>query len=430
MKNLKLLLPPFLSLCIILITSAIIIAYGRGYRPNQPGNGNSIVRSTGLLSTTSDPVGAQVFVDGVLKTATNNSFNIDPGKRTVRIAKEGYLPWQKDVVIEQEIVSRADAWLFPINPSLSPLTNTGVITPTLSDDGNRIAYLVPPRDNSQDSVESSGLWVYDLVDNPLGFNRAQRKVAAWVPAWADVPPEITWSPDSQQLLLATLNEIRLYTVSRLNEFTVVTDQEDTLYQEWQKDRQTKQLQQLSAIKQPFINLATSSANIVAFSPDETKILYEATQAATLPLIIDPPLVGTNSIPDIRSVEPGKLYVYDSKEDKNYFLLDLGEVVPPTPTPTRTTRPRVTPTPTISAAVPTRRKQYPVRWFPTSRHLVLTLDGKIDILEYDRTNWVTVYAGPFQDNFVAPWPGGSRLIIVSNLNPGASPLPNLFTVSLR
>ena len=73
---------------------------------------------------------------------------------------------------------------------------------------------------------------------------------------------------------------------------------------------------------------------------------------------------------------------------------------------------------------------PVYWFPTSRHLVLTLPGKIDIMEYDRTNWVTVYSGPFVDGFMAPWPGGSRIIIMTNLNPGVSAIPNLYTVNLR
>jgi hypothetical protein len=433
MKNVKLLLPPFISLAIILITSAVIIAYGRGYRPTRPGTSNTIVKSTGLLSTTSDPVGAQVFVDGGLRTATNNSFNIDPGKKTVRISKEGYLSWQKDVVIEPEIVSRADAFLFPVNPSLSPLTNTGILIPTLSSDGNRIAYLIPPKDSSVESIQNAGLWIYDLVDRPLGFNRDPRKAGTWIPSWENNIPQLKWSPDTQQLLVSTPAEIRLYTVSKTDDLKLLTSREqEVLVDQWEKDRQIKELQQLSAFKQPFIDVATSSAKIIAFSPDETKILYEATASANIPLIITPPLVGTNSTPEQRSITPENIYIYDTKEDKNYFLLTTKELTPnPSPTPTRSTRLRPTPTP-----VPNKIQQYlekdqlPIRWFPTNKHVVITLPGKIDILEYDRTNWVTVYAGPFVNNFVAPWPGGSRLIIVSNLNPGASPLPNLFTVNLR
>src|SRR3990172_5310980 len=65
-----------------------------------------------------------------------------------------------------------------------------------------------------------------------------------------------------------------------------------------------------------------------------------------------------------------------------------------------------------------------------RNLVLTFDCKIDIMEYDRTNWVTVYQGPFAEGFIAPWPNGSRIIILTNLNPRVSAPPNLYTVNLR
>jgi len=79
---------------------------------------------------------------------------------------------------------------------------------------------------------------------------------------------------------------------------------------------------------------------------------------------------------------------------------------------------------------TLNSKFNIHWFPTNRHLVLTLPGKIDIMEYDRTNWVTVYAGPFVDGFIVPWPNGSRIIVMTNLNPGVSLLPNLYTVNLR
>jgi RNA polymerase-binding transcription factor DksA len=62
------------------------------------------------------------------------------------------------------------------------------------------------------------------------------------------------------------------------------------------------------------------------------------------MVITPPLIGTNSTPEQRSVVTGKIYIYDSKEDKNYFLFDKQEVVPPLPTPTRGIQRIPTPTP--------------------------------------------------------------------------------------
>jgi hypothetical protein len=52
------------------------------------------------------------------------------------------------------------------------------------------------------------------------------------------------------------------------------------------------------------------------------------------------------------------------------------------------------------------------------------------MEYDRTNWTTLYSGPFDGSFLAPWPGGGRLVILTNLNPGQAKLPNLYTLNLR
>ncbi|OGG35615.1 hypothetical protein A2363_05075 [Candidatus Gottesmanbacteria bacterium RIFOXYB1_FULL_47_11] len=384
MKKYRSFLISFATVCSILLATIAVVAFGRGYRLDIT---RTSLKPTGLISATSDPVGAQISVNGILKTATNNSFNIEPGVYTVRIYKEGYLPWQKDIRVQGEIVSQASAFLFPTNPSLSPLTIQGIVAPVLSPDGTKIAYLVPEK----------GLWYYELSEGPLGRNRDpiqidQNTILDYKNA------EIMWSPDTTQLLVNT----RLYTIAKPNTFTDVSATRTQILADWVAQQKETELQKLAAFKQPIINMATSSAAIIAFSPDETKILYEATASATIPQVIVPALIGTNSTKEDRAIIPGNYYVYDSREDKNYFLLDKKELMQPEN----------------------------IHWYPTSRHLLLTLKGKIDVLEYDRTNWVTIYSGPFVDNFVAPWTNGSRIIILTNLNGNTETLPNLYTVNLR
>jgi hypothetical protein len=411
----------------ILGTSALVILYGRGYRLNI--DGEKIVNSTGTLAATSDPVGAQIFVNGAFTTATNTSFSIEPGTHTIRILKDGYLPWQKDIAIQKEVVSRADAFLFPINPSLSPLTNNGIIKPLLSPDGSKIVYLSPAKEVNGIKREGHTLWVHELADRTLGFNRDPREIAFIEPAIAIQTIALKWSPDSTSILFSTPTVDRLYTPGRNTEMRIVTQQLESILKQWQREETEKQERQLSAFKQDFINVATASARIISFSPDESKVLYEATATASLPIIINPPLIGANTTKEERTISPGKLYVYDRKEDKNYFLLDKNEIAPsPTPTPTTRRQRGTTAQSTTHSQQPATT--IPIYWFPTNRHLILAIDKKIDIMEYDRTNWVTVYAGPFEENFIAPWPGGSRIVVLTNLNPGASPLPNLFTVNLR
>lgn len=419
---------PFLTLVAILGTSAAIIAYGRGYRIGV--RDNQLIKPTGLVSATSDPIGAQVFVEGELKTATNNTFNIDPNWYSVKISKEGYIPWEKKLRVQGEVVSRADAFLFPTNPSLSPLTTSGIEHPVVSPDGTKIAYSVPTTGTDAVALKTGGLWVYDLADRPLGLNRDPRQIAKPDTIFDLTNAQLTWSPDSTQIMVNDGKNARLYQLSRPNEFQSITITFDVLLRQWDEEKRTREEQQLSGLKQPFIDFATSSAKILSFSPDENKILYEATRSATLPQVIVPALIGTNPTEEQRTVKPGYLYVYDSREDKNYFFMEKKEIpallaVDTTPTPTpRNAR-------ATNRALPTvKQPAFPIRWFPTSRHLVIALDGKIDILEYDRTNWVTVYAGPFIDGFMMPYPNGSRIIILTNLNSGVAKYPNLYTVNLR
>lgn len=387
------------TVCSILGASAAIIAYGRGYRLNLK---KTSLTTTGLISATSDPIAAQVYINGTLKTATNNSFNLEPGWYKVNISKEGYIPWEKDMRIQGEVVSRADAFLFPTNPSLSPLTTLGVDRPVLSPDGGKVAYIIPTDHLDGNYAKKSGLWFYALSDGTLGRNRDAVQLAAHESAFDVTTATITWSPDSTKVLAQVKNgTARLYQTSRPGTFEDMTLSVKTLMSDWEEERLIKERQKLAAYKPPIIAMATSSAKILSFSPDETKILYEATASATIPEAITPPLIGTNSTKEERTITPGNLYVYDSKEDKNYFLLTKKEA-----------------------------GQSKIIWFPTSRHILLTFPTKIDVLEYDRTNWITIYSGPFVDGFVAPWNNGSRIIVMTNLNADATSLPNLYTVNLR
>ena len=152
-------------------------------------------------------------------------------------------------------------------------------------------------------------------------------------------------------------------------------------------------------------VATANFNILEWSNDDTKILYEASESASIPLIITPALIGTDSTPQTRDIKKGEVYVYDLKEDRNYSILNS--------LPTATTA----------------NQQLPIMWYPDSKHLVYVHDGKIDMMEYDAQNQTTIYAGPFMDEHVFPWPDATKLVILTNLgNPSIT--PNLYTIGLK
>jgi len=132
----------FVFLTAFFIISAMAVGavfFNRGYRPDF---NKGTLLSTGILAATSVPRAASVYVDDKLITATDDNLNLPPGSYSVKIIKDGYLPWQKEVTIQKEVVFLTDASLFRAAPDLRPITTTGASNPSLSPDGSKLVYAV------------------------------------------------------------------------------------------------------------------------------------------------------------------------------------------------------------------------------------------------------------------------------------------------
>lgn len=400
----KKLIIPILIVLFLLTGTVVVVLLGRGYGLNLNGSG-PILSGTGLLVATSSPDGAQVIINGHLTTATDNTINLVPGNYDVKIYKEGYFPWEKNIIVKKEVVSKADALLFPTAPQLVSITNVGVLNPVIDPSLSKIAYAVA----SQSAVKN-GIYVLDMSVRPiLTLQNASSQIVQ------DVTNDFststfTWSPDSVQIL-ATSNKGDTVTKYLLDTNTLnqdpqdVTETIDSVNNSWQKMQSDKDTAQLNSLPKALRTVVTQNFNILQWSADETKILYQASQSATIPLIINPPLIGTDSTPQVRNINKGEVYVYDIKEDRNYLILSA------------------LPTPQFDNG------ELPIMWYPDSKHLVYVHDGRIDMMEYDAGNQTTVYAGPFVDDYVFPWPDATQLVILTNLgNPNI--VPNLYTIGLK
>jgi Tol biopolymer transport system component len=180
--------------------------------------------------------------------------------------------------------------------------------------------------------------------------------------------------------------------------TDVTETLDSVNAAWTKLKTEKEKALTDSLAKKLRNIVSADFDILQWSDDETKILYIASQSATIDQIIKPALIGTNSTPEDRNIEKGKVYVYDIKEDRNYKILDA-------------------------------KPESTLVWYPDSKHLIYVHDKKIDIMEYDGQNQTTVYAGPFVDGYVFPWPDATKLVILTNLG-NSSLTPNLYTIELK
>ncbi len=399
-----------LSLILVPTVTYLIILMAKGYRPN-PTTGR--ITPTGLLAATSIPDGAQILVNGQLQSATDTTINLAPGNYNIEIKKEGYSPWKKDLIVSAEVVTRASATLFPSVPSLKAITAIGATHPVISPDGGRVVYL-------RAEGNLSNLYTLDLSESPLGSINRDAKLLTSLPK---LDYSLSWSPDGKQILgqatasayLITTNDSRAAEVSaRL----------DLVQSQWKQLAATIEAPRLSTLPVALRDILASSAADLVWSPRENKILYTATASAVIPENLIRPLPGSNTQPQTRSLEAGKVYVYDIEEDKNFAV---GESLKPkTPSPKTQKGQKIV---TLDLGFEASRRNGGLTWFPDSSHLVKVENNKVTILEYDGANATVVYAGPMEAGLAAPYPSGKQLLILTNLNPTTS-ISNLYAVSLR
>lgn len=388
------------SVMFFVIFGTITISFiARGYTININNIKNGpVINASGLLSATSKPKGASVYVNDRLFTATDDIINLAPGDYLIKIIKDGYLPWQKQIRIKKELVVQTDAQLFRSVSDIKPLTETGAINPTINDDGSKIVYAVASASASKDN----GLYVLDLANNPLPLNRNQPKQIAPNYSYLDWSKfSFTFSPNSKTIL-ATNGEL-IYQIPLDSPFSPkmlvdISYQLDLINQEW--DKQLVQINQPKFDKIPLDLkeiVSTESAKHITFSTSEDKLLYLAKSNKTLlPEIISPPPI-QNIQNQNRSIESGKWYVYDIKEDTNYLIADNNAVAN-------------------------------ISWISNSDNLMFVQDSVIKVSDYDGTNQHALFSGNFNQGPISPLADGTKIIILTSNYSGGQ--ENLYTITIR
>ncbi len=379
-----------LTILIVGTLGYLLTLYARGYRFDTK---TFKFTPNGILVIKSEPSGAQIFINGELKTASDASISLSPGTYDVTLKKEGFINWNKRLTIEKEVVTQADVSLFRIIPSLSPLTFSGCVNPKISFNYARIACYIPQND--------TGLWLIETLNLPLGFVREPRRVTD-----GDLTAA-TWdfSPNDRELLLTTKLGIFLLdtgTFTPQGQRVNISSRKNAVLAEWKKEDQTKFTARLRNLSPEVADILSRRTSSVVFSFDETKVFYTASSSAILKDNLIPSLPGSSTQKQDRHIEVGKTYVYDIKEDRN-FLIYEGEI------DSNTTA---------------------LRWFPTSMNLILAQEGKITIMDYDGTNRQIVYSGSYIAPNAYPSSSAGKLLILTNLGATDASFPNLYSLSLK
>jgi len=385
-------------LLFVLISTLTISIFARGYRFSLK-NG-FVINPTGILSVVSRPKGASVYLDEKLVTATDNTLNLTPGTYNVKISKDGFLPWQKTIQIKSETVFQADLQLFNAVPDLKPITLTGAINPTSSPDGSKIIYSVA----SASATKDNGLFLLESNNLAISLIRGtSRQISANLSNinWSKFT--FTFSPNSRQILATSQNGKLHYLISldtpvSSQKLTDVTPELEQIKKEWQTQTDTLIANKLERVPKEIRSLvSTASAQDIQFSSNEDKIFYLAQSDSQIPdqIITPPPAQSTQT--QSRTIKKGNYYVYDVKDDTNFFIGTNSDLKNPI-------------------------------WLPNSNNLIFIENKNLKVIEYDGTNKQILFASNFDPNCVYPWIDGSKIVILTS--PYESAVKNLYSISIK
>ncbi|MBU2035882.1 MAG: PEGA domain-containing protein [Patescibacteria group bacterium] len=396
----------FLFLTIIIVGSIGTFAsfYAKGYRFNIT---KFKFEPNGILVVKSDPTGSEIYVNGDLETTSDANISLTPGTYDVTLKKEGFINWNKRLVIEKEIVTEISVSLFKSVPSLSPVTLSGSINPVASSDYTKIVYFVPPLENQ--ATDKTGLWIVENVNLPIGFSKDPRKITDGNLI------NSTWkfSPDGNEVLLETTQGIFLLNAGSFtsqSQRVNIASKYQVTKNDWKKETNKKIESNLKSFPDELEKIFLEDTQVIEFSPDGKKMLYIASSSASLKRELVKPLPGTSTQKEERNIESGRIYVYDIKEDKNFLIAENSEGF------------------IVDGIIPANSTKR-LAWFPNSNNLVLAEEGRIYIMDYDGTNRQEVYSGAYIAPYAFPFASNQRIMILTNLGADSS-TPNLYSLTIK
>lgn len=346
---------------------------------------NLSFKENGILVAKSDPDGASIYIDSKLAGATNSNIKLAPGNYNVEIKKDGYTTWSKSLTIKKEEVTQVTAQLFRNAPSLSPITFNGAQKPVVSEDLNKVAY-----------INSEGLWILSVTSLPIGFTNDPKRITD------NLTQNSTFyfSPDGRQIMVEDLKNVYLLDTNEFvasNQRQNVANQKEKILIQWQEERDKKQKGELQNLPQELQTVFKQNVESFKFSPDQTMVLYKASSEATIKEDLIAKLPGSSTQQEERTIKKGSSYIYDLKEDKNFFI--------------------------------SNSSNDGLYWLPTSRHIIESKEGKIIIMDYDGTNRQTVFSGNYIKPHAYPHINASKILILTSLGSGDENT-NIYSMSIK
>ena len=380
-----------LTVTILFGITTLLYLYISGYRLNRNTPEENIdVSVTGMVGAKSIPEGANIYIDGELMNATNATVpGLKPGKYELKIVKNGYKAWSKEVEVFPELVTDITAVLISQSQRFEPLTKTGAKSPSVSPSLTKLAYF------SKDE-NSPGVWVIPLVNDGLNIFRANAE-AVLEDTFYNIysnGKSIEWSPDEKALLIeiegVAENANQFYLVDLTTRSAITTSAPEVIRQEWKAELEEIRGDFIERIDIPEEMRTIAIAETSMWAPDNKKFLY------------------------IREHEGQNEYrVYNMEKP-----IPIGESKD-----------------SLVFTTPVSNPQPHVSWYSDSFHLILVENysqeetkGAISLIRIDGTNKTEVYSNTLYSDKVYSAPGGDKLIMVTSFT--SSDETNLYTLGIR
>ncbi len=361
---------------IFLVAGYILLIYATGKRLGS--NGKLV--GVGIIQVEASPNGAKVYLDNnFVDNANTNIENLKPGSYTIKISKDHYHTWQKEVEVKEGIITPLKVALFPVNPSLNAATFDGVISPKISPDKNKIVF-------GTTTQGKAGLYVLEIGSKQLFFTGSnnQRQVIPDSDTYQFSTASVSWSPDSSQILVEVKNkkdQSTQYFLLDENQSnanpTNVTKSIEKTKTDWATQVSNSNTSKLKSLGSGAVELAKDNHGLIFSKDDLAVIILKADSSAV---------------------------VYDTK-----------------PTPVPGVKPLTTELPVAKG----------FSWLQNgTKHVLVVDENVISLMDTDATNKTSVFTGDFDPSAVFASLDGSQVLMSINLNSRTSSLPNLWSINVR
>lgn len=198
-ENLFILTPFFLSILTIL-GAVSIYYYASGYRFNIF---KQQIEIQGILNLESSPSRSNIYINNKDKGKTPKSMTLPIGVVDVKITKEDYVDWEKEVIIKEGLSTPIFPWLIMENIENESVYNTldTIIYSQLSEDRSKIIFITEsqtPRITYNFFSFNINTPILNFEENPFNFLTLEY----------DIKPEISLlqSPSGDNILLTVTSQ--------------------------------------------------------------------------------------------------------------------------------------------------------------------------------------------------------------------------------